>query len=153
MAANYQIDNLDREILDELRKDSRKSFQEIARKLSVSGGTIHVRVNKLREAGIIRGTRLLLSPDLLGYDICAFIGINLHKAGDHVAVLNRLKQMPEVVEAHFTTGTYSLFIKVYVHSTSGLHRFLVEKLQPIDEVQSTETLISLDNPIDRAVSV
>lgn len=153
MGEKFEIDNLDRKILDELRLDSRKSFQEIARKLAVSGGTIHVRVNKLREAGIIRGTRLLLAPELLGFDICAFIGINLHKAGDHIAVLKKLRSMPEVVEAHFTTGSYSLFIKVYVATTAGLHRFLVEKLQPIDEVQSTETLISLDNPIDRAVSV
>lgn len=153
MGKNYEIDNLDQQILEELRKDSRKSFQEIARRLDVSGGTIHVRVNKLRQAGIIRGTRLLLAPELLGYDICAFIGINLGKAGDHVAVLEKLKEMPEVVEAHFTTGTYSLFIKVYAASTSGLHRFLVDKLQPIDEVQSTETLISLANPIDRAISI
>lgn len=153
MDNKYEIDNLDKKILDELRLDSRKSFQEISRRLNVSGGTIHVRVNKLQKAGIIRGTRLMLAPDLLGYDICAFIGINLHKPGDHISVIEKLKKIPEVVEAHFTTGKYSLFAKIYVTGTLGLHRFLVEKLQPIEEVQSTETLISLDNPIDRAVSI
>jgi Lrp/AsnC family transcriptional regulator for asnA, asnC and gidA len=92
-----------------------------------------------------------------GVQTCAlpisFIGINLHQAGDHTRVVEKLKQMPEVVEAHFTTGSYSLFIKVFVASTSGLHRFLVDKLQSISEVQSTETLISLDMSIDRAISV
>ena len=153
MKKNYEIDNTDRQILNELRHDSRCSFQDIARKLKVSGGTIHVRVNKLREAGVIKGARLILDPAALGYDICAFIGINLHQAGDHIRVVEQLKKMPEVVEAHFTTGTYSLFIKAFVASTAGLHRFLVEKLQPIPEVQSTETLISLDMPIDRALSI
>lgn len=153
MKKNCEIDKLDRQIIDELRKDSRCSFQDIARKLNVSGGTIHVRVNKLRQAGVIKGARLMLDPSALGYDICAFIGINLHQAGDHIRVVDELKKMPEVVEAHFTTGTYSLFIKAFVSSTSGLHRFLVEKLQPIPEVQSTETLISLDMPIDRALSL
>jgi Lrp/AsnC family transcriptional regulator for asnA, asnC and gidA len=153
MPLNYEIDNLDRKILKELREDSRISFQEIARKLKVSGGTIHVRVNKLRKAGIIRGSRLLLDPTLLGLDICVFIGLNLHKAGDHVKVIEKLKKMPEVVEAHFTTGQYSLLIKVFTHSTEGLHSFLVNKLLTIKEIQSTETLLSLDMPIDRAVNV
>ena len=153
MNKKFEIDKIYRQILDELRLDSRCSFQDIARKLKVSGGTIHVRVNKLREAGIIKGTRLILDPAGLGYDICAFIGINLHQAGDHISVVAKLKKMPEVVEAHFTTGSYSLFIKVFVSSTAGLHKFLVEKLQPIPEVQSTETLISLDMPIDRALAI
>ncbi len=153
MSKKFEIDKIDRQILDELRLDSRCSFQDIARKLKVSGGTIHVRVNKLREAGVIKGTRLILDPAGLGYDICAFIGINLHQAGDHISVVAKLKNMPEVVEAHFTTGSYSLFIKVFVSSTAGLHKFLVEKLQPIPEVQSTETLISLDMPIDRALAI
>jgi Lrp/AsnC family transcriptional regulator for asnA, asnC and gidA len=153
MSKKFEIDKIDRHILDELRLDSRCSFQDIARKLKVSGGTIHVRVNKLREAGVIKGTRLILDPAGLGYDICAFIGINLHQAGDHISVVAKLKNMPEVVEAHFTTGSYSLFIKVFVSSTAGLHKFLVEKLQPIPEVQSTETLISLDMPIDRALAI
>jgi Lrp/AsnC family transcriptional regulator for asnA, asnC and gidA len=153
MSEYCEIDNIDRKILRELREDSRVSFQEIARKLGVSGGTIHLRVNKLRKSGVIKGSRLLLDPGLLGFDICVFIGLNLHKAGDHIRVVEKLKKMPEVVEAHFTTGTYSLFIKVYVTSTEGLHKFLVEKLQSIKEIQSTETLVSLDMPIDRALDI
>lgn len=143
------IDKLDVSILTELQHDARVSFQDLARQMTVSGGTIHVRYNKLREAGIVKGVRLLLDSHKLGYQICTFIGLNLKNAGDYKKVLSKLNKMPEVIEAHYTTGPYSLFIKVLVKNTQDLHRFLIEELQAIPEIQSTETLISLDTPIDR----
>ncbi len=148
---NYEIDNLDREILGELQKDARRPFQEIARDLIVSGGTVHVRYNKLKEQGVVLGSTMVLDPVKLGYDICAFVGINLHNARDYKPVLKRLKEMPEILEAHFTTGKYNIFMKIVAKSTRGLHEFLIEKLQDIPQVQSTHTLISLETPIQQNV--
>jgi len=148
---DYELDNLDRQILAELRADARVSFQDIARRLVVSGGTVHVRVHKMREAGIIKGFRVILDTEKMGYDVCAFIGINLHTAGDYPVVLEKLRDLPEITEIHYTTGGYSIFIKVLTASTRGLHHFLTDRLQKIDEIQSTETLISLDRPVEGKV--
>lgn len=150
---NYEIDNLDREILKELQKDARRSFQEIARDLIVSGGTIHVRYNKLKEIGVIKGSKLLVDPTKLGYDICAFVGINLHNARDYKTVIKQLKTMPEILEAHYTTGKYNIFLKIIAKSTRGLHDFLIERLQETPQIQSTETLISLEIPIEHDIPV
>ena len=148
--APYEMDALDAAILEELQKDVRVSFQDLARQLKVAGGTIHFRYNRLREAGILKGVRLLLDTAKLGYQIEAFIGINLHNAGDHKKLVERLRKMPEVTEAYYTTGPYSLFARILVKSPKQLHLFLAEKLQPLAEIQSTETLIALDVPIDRS---
>ena len=146
---DYQLDDVDREILKRLIEDSRTSFQEIARDLIVSGGTIHVRVNKMKEAGIITGSKMKVDFTRLGLEVCAFVGINLRSAGDYKTVLDKLDVLPEIVEVHYTTGNYSMFVKVLAKNTKELHLFLIEKLQAIPEIQSTETLISLDNPIMR----
>jgi len=145
----YQLDDVDREILKRLIEDSRTSFQEIARDLIVSGGTIHVRVNKMKEAGIITGSKLKVDFSRLGLEVGAFVGINLRSAGDYKTVLDKLDALPEIVEVHYTTGNYSMFVKVLAKNTKELHLFLIERLQAIPEIQSTETLISLDNPISR----
>lgn len=145
----YPIDKVDREILSRLLKDSRRSYQDIARELIVSGGTIHVRTNKMKEAGVITGSRITVDFSKLGLEVTAFVGINLGSAKDYQSVLPKLKKIPEVTEVHYTTGQYSLFVKVVTKSTRDLHLFLIEKLQAIKEIQSTETLISLDNPIQR----
>ena len=153
MDNKHKVDNLDIKILSILQEDSRKSFQEIARELVVSGGTIHVRMNRLKELGIVNGSRIMLDYPKLGFDVTTFIGINLHNAGDSAAVLAKLKEMDEITEVHYTTGSYSLFIKAILQSTLGLKTFLVEKLQLIEEIQSTETLISLDQPISRDIKL
>jgi len=149
---NFELDDLDRNILLELQKDFRKPFQEIARDLGVSGGTVHVRYSKMKDEGYIKGGHLALDPEKLGYTVCAFVGINLHNAKDVGAVLEQLISMPRIIEAHYTTGVYSLFIKVVAKNLPGLHKFLAEKLQIIQEIQSTETLISLDVLLDRDVT-
>ncbi|MEC7278406.1 MAG: Lrp/AsnC ligand binding domain-containing protein, partial [Bdellovibrionota bacterium] len=129
----YQIDKVDREILSRLLADSRKSYQEIARELIVSGGTIHVRTNKMKEAGVIQGSRLIVDFQKLGLEVTAFVGINLGSAKDYQTVLPKLKKLPEITEVHYTTGGYSLFVKVVTSSTRELHLFLIEKLQVIKE--------------------
>ncbi len=145
------LDQLDKQILDILVKDARVPYAEMAKKFNVSPGTIHVRVEKMRQAGVIQGTKIRLDPQKLGYDVCCFIGIILKSAKDYEVVLDKLRAFPEVVEAYYTTGNYSIFIKVMTHTIAELHRVLATKIQSIDEIQSTETLISMQNPILRDI--
>ncbi len=153
MSENYEIDNLDRSILHALQQNGRASFQDIARNLVVSGGTIHVRTQKMTEEHIIKGYSIDIDYEKLGYQITAFIGINLAHANDHNEVITALKAIPEVLEAHYTTGTYSLLVKVLARGPRDLHQFLVDKIQTIPSVQSTETLISLDTSISRELDL
>ncbi|MGO4999305.1 transcriptional regulator AsnC [Oceanisphaera sp. W20_SRM_FM3] len=149
---HYQIDNLDKSILMALMDNARAPYAELAKRFAVSPGTIHVRVEKMKQAGIIQGTRVQVSSKKLGYDVCCFIGIILKSARDYPAALAKLEQLEEVVEAYYTTGQYNIFIKVMTHSIDELQQVLVHRLQTIDEIQSTETLISLQQPIDRDVA-
>ncbi|HEY8889070.1 MAG TPA: Lrp/AsnC ligand binding domain-containing protein [Clostridium sp.] len=146
------LDEVDYQILDILIKDSRTPYLEIARHCHVSGGTIHVRMNKMQEMGIIKGTRLILDTKKLGYDVCCFIGIFLNKASSYPDVLEQLKEIKEIVELHYTTGAYSIFIKVMCKSISNLQDLLMNRLQVIAGVQSTDTFITLSQPIDRSIS-
>jgi Lrp/AsnC family transcriptional regulator for asnA, asnC and gidA len=149
----YQIDDLDRQILRELVKDARVAFIEIANKLKVSGGTIHQRVNKMKLAGVLTGFQPVIDISRLGISVAAMIGIHLKNAKDCNKVLNHLKQIPEVIEAHYTTGSYALIIKVATTDIQSFHSFLMEELQAITEIQSTESFISLATPIDRQVKI
>jgi len=151
--ANFRLDDLDKKILTKLVLNSRTSYQEIARELIVSGGTIHVRINKMKEAGVIKGSKLVLDVGKLGLEFQAFVGINLVNARDYKPVLEKLKSLPEIVEVHYTTGGFSLFAKVLTKNSKEFHLFLIEKLQSIQEIQSTETIISLDNPICKEVTI
>lgn len=147
------IDNLDKNILRILMDNARVSYAEIAKQYRVSPATIHVRVEKMRKAGIIKGARLKVDARKLGYDVTCFIGIILKQAGDYPRTLAKLEALPEVTEAFYTTGQYSIFIKVMVRSIDDLQQLLIERIQAIDEIQSTDTLISLQNPITRDVAV
>ncbi|MGZ3081448.1 transcriptional regulator AsnC [[Haemophilus] ducreyi] len=146
-----QIDPLDKQILDALVKDARTPYVEMAKNFSISVSTIHVRVEKLRQAGIIEGAKIRLNARKLGYDVCCFIGIILKSAKDYERVITKLRDFEEVVEAYYTTGNYSIFIKVMTHTIEELHHVLATKIQLIDEIQSTETLISMQNPILRDI--
>lgn len=149
---NYQIDNLDRGILEALMANARTAYAELAKQFAVSPGTIHVRVEKMKQAGIIEGTRVQVNGKKLGYDVCCFIGIILKSARDYPRALAQLEALEEVVEAYYTTGHYNIFIKVMTRSIDELQQVLIHRLQPIEEIQSTETLISLQQPIDRDVT-
>lgn len=152
MPENYQIDNLDRDILHELMANARIPYAELAKKFVVSPRTIHVRVEKMKQAGIIKGTRIDINPKQLGFDVCCFIGIILKSAKDYPTALKKLDALEEVVEVYYTTGQYSIFIKVMCRSIDSLQDVLINKIQTIDEIQSTETLISLQNPILRTIN-
>lgn len=147
------LDDLDIQILEILIRDSRTPYLEIARKCHVSGGTIHVRMKKMEDMGIIRGTKLILDNSKLGYDVCCFIGIYLDKAASYVSVLSELEKISEVVELHYTTGEYSVFMKVICKSIGDLQNLLMNKIQAIPEIQRTDTLISLSQPIERNVQL
>ncbi|HCQ0308525.1 TPA: transcriptional regulator AsnC [Escherichia coli] len=142
---NYLIDNLDRGILEALMGNARTAYAELAKQFGVSPGTIHVRVEKMKQAGIITGARIDVSPKQLGYDVGCFMGIILKSA------LAKLESLDEVTEAYYTTGHYSIFIKVMCRSIDALQHVLINKIQTIDEIQSTETLIVLQNPIMRTI--
>ncbi|MGF1686902.1 transcriptional regulator AsnC [Photobacterium japonica] len=151
MNTPIRIDDLDREILNALMNDARTPYAEMAKRFHVSPATVHVRVEKMRAAAIITGTEVIVNHKLLGYDVCCFIGINLNAARDYHSALAKLNALDEVVEAYYTTGAYNIFVKLMCKSIEELQYVLIDKLQAIDEVQSTETLISLQNPINRNV--
>ncbi|MBU5455091.1 Lrp/AsnC ligand binding domain-containing protein [Caproiciproducens sp. MSJ-32] len=155
MALNQhpQLDELDLQILDLLIKDSRTPYLEIARICHVSGGTIHVRMKKMEEMGIIKGTRIVLDLPKLGYDVCCFVGIYIDRTSSFKNVFDELAKIKEVVELHLTTGDYSVFAKVICKNTTDLQDILLNKINVIDGIQRTETIISLEQPIDRNITI
>jgi Lrp/AsnC family transcriptional regulator for asnA, asnC and gidA len=136
-ALNSEIDNLDIQILSILMKNATTPYTEIAKELIVSGGTIHVRMKKLEELGVIKGASLEVDPQKLGYDITAFLGIFLEKG----------------VELHYTTGSYSIFAKIICHDTMHLREVLNEQIQGVKGIQRTETFISLEETIKRQITL
>ena len=148
---NQQIDNLDKNILNALIEDARTPYAELGKRFNVSPATIHVRIEKMKAAGIVSGTKLTVEPKRLGYDVCCFIGITLSSAGDYPSVIKQLEKIEEVVEAYYTTGQYSIFIKILCRSIDDLQWVLIDKIQSIEKVRATETLISLQNPIHRTI--
>ena len=153
MDKNYEIDDLDRKILSALIKDSRRPYLEIARELLVSGGTIHQRIDKMKEAGIIKGSQLTLDLKKLGHDVTVFLGIHLNESRDLANVLKQMEKLKEITEVHYTTGNYGLLIKVEAKSISHFHQFLLNHLQKIEGVRATESFISLDCPISRNITL
>jgi len=153
MGTHYEIDRLDRQILGLLLEDARMPFLEIARKLIVSGGTIHQRVEKMKEAGIITGSKITVDYEKLGLGVTVLIGIHLRTASAVETILENLKELPEVVEAYYTSGTYALIVKVRTRDIKDFHRFLVEELQHFDQIRYTESFICLDQPLDRDIQL
>ena len=149
----YSIDDIDRKILYILIKDARTPFLGIAREVGVSGAAIHQRVNKLQQKGVIRGSRLLVAPSTLGFNVCAFVSIVVTESDKLKEVISALKGIPEVVECHFVTGKYSLLVKLYCRDNNHLMEVLVGSIQNIPSIQSTETMISLDEAFERQVWV
>jgi len=151
MESNYQIDNIDRGILSELMINAKVPYTEIAKKLIVSAGTIHVRMKKMEEAGIVKNSRLHINYELLGFDLTAFLGIYLEKGSTYTDVIQQLKLLPEIVEAHYTTGVYSIFAKIRCKNTKHMRQILNEEIQSIKGIQRTETIISLEQSIDKHI--
>lgn len=153
MAKQYELDELDKQILSILMHNSKTPYTDIAKKLFVSGGTIHVRMNKMIEMGIVQGYNLNINYSKLGYDICAFLGIYLDKSSLYDQVARELEKIPEIVSVHYTTGLYSIFAKIICRDTIHLREVLHDKIQKIAGIQRTETFISLEESIDRPVAI
>tara|TARA_S200000501_G_C20647358_1_gene665860 strand:- start:159 stop:620 length:462 start_codon:yes stop_codon:yes gene_type:complete len=151
MEVNYQIDNIDRGILSELMINAKVPYTEIAKKLIVSAGTIHVRMKKMEEAGIVKNSRLHINYELLGFDMTAFLGIYLEKGSTYTDVIQQLNLIPEIVEAHYTTGVYSIFAKIRCKNTKHMRQILNDEIQAIKGIQRTETIISLEQSIDKHI--
>ncbi len=155
MTKKFHLDSLDKKILRELTTDARIPFMEIARKCSVSAAAIHQRVQKMIDAGIISGAQFSISPQKVGYNTCAFIGIqvNLTSNVTHEEVFKKIKQIPEIVECHHITGKYSLLVKIYANNNEHLKMIIVEKIQSVIEIVNTETFISLQEGFVRQLPV
>lgn len=153
MAASVTLDDLDIQILDILINDARTPYLEIARICHVSGGTIHVRMKKMEDLGIIKGTKILLDMSKLGYDVCCFIGVYLDKTSSFQDAVAEMSKIKEIIELHYTTGAYTLFVKVVCKNISHLQELLLNSINLIAGVQRTDTFISLSQPIDRNVKL
>lgn len=151
--AKYQIDAIDQKILAFLVKNARMPFLEIARECGVSGAAIHQRVKKMESMGIITGSRLLVKPQALGLNVCAFVCVQIKEANKYPLVIEALRSVSEVVECHFITGKYALLLKVYCRDQDHLMEVIINIIRNIPSVQQTETLISLDQSIERQVWV
>jgi Lrp/AsnC family transcriptional regulator for asnA, asnC and gidA len=153
MSRSYEPDDIDRRILSLLVQDAKLPYSEIARQLNVSGGTIHSRMTRLEELGIVRGATLDLDLAKVGFSIQAFLGIFLLKSSFCDAVIAQLRDIPEVISVHFTTGSYNLFARLACRDTQHLRNVLHDLVQQIEGVERTETLISLEEVFSRTVQL
>lgn len=143
MKLNYEIDEVDKTILLYLIENTRMPFTEIAKKMNVSAGTIHVRVKKLEEAGIIKGTTLITDYDKMGYQFVAYLGLLLTKTNKIQSVIDELYQIPNVTVAHIVAGKYNIFCKIRARDTSHAKE-LIYRIDQIEDVLRTESMISLE---------
>lgn len=150
---NLELDNLDIQILSILMQDAGIPYTEIAKQLIVSGGTIHVRMKKMQDMGIIKGANLIVDAQKIGYDVCAFLGIFLEKGSQYKDAVESLKEVKEIVEMHYCTGAYSMFAKIICRDTNHLRHVLNEGIQAVKGIQRTETFISLEESIRRQISL
>lgn len=150
---NIQIDGIDKKILRALIEDARTPILEIARYIGISGAAIHQRLRKLEESGLIAGSKFVINPKILGYKTMAFIGIFLDKAMNNPDAVRQLKKIPEVLECHYTTGNWSILIKILCKDNEHLMHLLNKEIQTIPGVSRTETFISLEQQIDRQINI
>ena len=153
MSPILNIDKLDVQIIQQLMHDAGLSYAEMGKKLFVSAGTIHVRIKKMQEAGIITSMRFGVDLKKLGYDVIAFVGIYLEKSSLYDAVAKELRKIPQIVRMNYTTGNYSIFTEIVCKDIAQLRSILHDELQKIKGIERTETFISLEESLNRSVSV
>ena len=149
MSKNYEIDNIDLKILNILSEDAKMPYTEVAKKVFVSGGTVHVRMKKMEEMGVVKGTTLKIDYPKLGYDITCFLGIYLERSSLYDRVVSELKEIPEIATIRYITGDYNIFCKIYCKDTKHLRDVLHDKIQKVDGIERTETFISLEESINK----
>lgn len=149
---HHQLDNLDEQILRMIASNARVPFLEVARACNVSGAAIHQRIQKLTNLGIIKGSEFILDPEKIGYETCAYVGLYLKDPGHFDSIASALVKIPEVVECHFTTGQYDMFIKIYAKNNHHLLSIIHDKLQPLG-LSRSETIISFNEVIKRQMPI
>lgn len=147
------IDELDKKILSLITKNARIPFLEVARECNVSGAAVHQRVQRLVNLGVITGSQFNVDPQKLGYTTCVFIGIFLEEASLFEKVVGQIEEIPEVLECHYTTGDYAIFIKLIAHDNNHLKDILNKKIQAIKGIERTDTFISLEERFSRQVPI
>ena len=145
---HHQLDALDKKILRMIAEDARIPFLEVARACNVSGAAIHQRIQKLTNMGVLKGSRFIIDPESIGYETCAYVGINLKNPEKFDVAVEALKAIPEVVECHYTTGDYDLFIKMFAMNNHHLLDIINDKLQPLG-LSRSETIISFGSAFTR----
>jgi Lrp/AsnC family transcriptional regulator, regulator for asnA, asnC and gidA len=150
---SLKIDGIDKIILHHLMCDARKPILSIAKEVGVSGAAIHQRLKKLEASGLINSSKLIINPEMLGYKTLAFVGIFLDAASKNASALNKLKDIPEVIESHYTTGNYAIFVKILCKDNAHLMHLLNKEIQSIKGVARTETFISLEQQINRQIKI
>ena len=150
--AHHNLDLLDKKILRLIAEDARIPFLEVARSCNVSGGASHQRIQKLTNLGILKGSRFIIDPEKVGYETCAYIGLYLQNPAKFDDVVDELRKIPEVVECHYTTGGFDMFIKIYARNNHHLLNVIHDKLQPLG-LSRSETVISFNAAINRQVPI
>jgi Lrp/AsnC family transcriptional regulator for asnA, asnC and gidA len=151
--AKYNLDQTDVKILSYLMEDAKMPYTDIAKALFISSGTVHVRIKKLEEMGVIKSSNLHINQNSMGYDITAFLGIYLSKSSKYSVVAKELEKITEVIELNYTTGMYSMFVKVVCKDTKHLRDLLHDKIQQIEDITRTETFIILEESINRPIQL
>lgn len=149
---SHRLDSLDKKILGMIAQDARVPFLEVARACNVSGAAIHQRIQKLVSAGILLGSQFVINPEKIGYETCAYVGLFLKDPSHFDSVVDKLKQIPEVVECHYTTGGYDMFVKIYALNNHHLLNIIHDKLQPLG-LSRSETIVSFNAVIDRQIPI
>lgn len=150
--AQHHLDSLDKKILRMIAEDARVAFLEVARACNVSGAAIHQRIQKLSNLGILKGSQFIIDPEKIGYETCAYIGLNLKDPSSFDNVVDALRIIPEVVECHYTTGDYDMFIKIYALNNHHLLNIIHDKLQPLG-LSRSETIISFGSAFTRRLPI
>lgn len=148
-----RIDNLDKKILNIIMKNARIASKYVAIECGVSRAAIHQRIQRLIDLKVITGSGYNVNPKTLGYNTCTYVGVRLEKGSMYREVVRELENIPEVVECHFTTGPYSMLIKVYAQDNQHLMELLNDRIQHIPGVTETETLISLEQSLNRQIQI
>ena len=148
-----KIDSLDKQILEIISQNARIPFKDVATECGVSRAAIHQRVQKMCDANVITGSGYSVDPKKMGYNLCVYVGLTLERGNMYKAVSAELEKIPEIVEAHFTLGAYSMLIKLYAKDDKHLMDLLNSKIQEIPGVANTETLSALDQKVDRALPI
>ena len=153
MKTNYQIDNIDLKILNILSSNAKMPYTEVAKKVFVSGGTVHVRMRKLEKMGVVRGTTLDIDYARLGYNISCYMGIYLEKSYLYKNAVDSLKRIPEVVEIHAITGQYTIFIKILCKDTPHFREILDTKIHKVKGITRTESFMSIEETLKGSISL